>query len=188
MSEALEELFLFGEEKMEKAIAQLKREFASVRTGRANPAVLDKIRVEYYGTMSKINEVAAVSVPEPRLLVIQPWDASILHELEKAILKSDIGITPNNDGKMIRLTFPPLTEERRKELVKQIKRVAEDSKVAVRNERRDCIETVKKAKKDSLVTEDELATAEKDVQKIVDKYIANIDSILSAKEKDLLSV
>ena len=176
------------EAKLDKVVAHFQSEMNNTRAGRANPPVLDKIVVDYYGMPTPLHQMANIGVPDARTLAISLWDTSALKDVTKAILASDLGITPSDDGKVIRLVFPQLTEERRKELVKQIKRVAEDSKVAVRNERRDCIETVKKGKKDSLVTEDELATAEKDVQKIVDKYIANIDSILSAKEKDLLAV
>lgn len=176
------------EQKMSKAINALNEQLHTLRAGRANPAVLDKIRVEYYGTMSKINEVAAVSVPEPRLLVIQPWDASLIKEIEKAIQTSDIGINPANDGKVIRLLFPQPTEERRKELVKDCKKFGEDSKVAIRNIRRDFIDKYKKMEKNHEITEDDLKGTEEDIQKMTDKYIKEIDSIVAEKEKEIMAV
>lgn len=176
------------EQKMSKAINALNEQLHTLRAGRANPAVLDKIRVEYYGTMSKINEVAAVSVPEPRLLVIQPWDATLIKEIEKAIQTSDIGINPANDGKVIRLLFPQPTEERRKELVKDCKKFGEDSKVAIRNIRRDFIDKYKKMEKSHEITEDDLKGAEEDIQKMTDKFIKEIDSIVADKEKEIMAV
>lgn len=176
------------ESKMEKAIAVLNEQLHTLRAGRANPAVLDKIRVEYYGTASKINEVAAVSVPEPRMLVIQPWDASLIKEIEKAIQASDIGINPANDGKVIRLLFPQPTEERRKELVKESKKYGEDTKVAVRNIRRDFIDKYKKMQKNNEITEDDLKSAEADIQKMTDSYTKDVDVIISAKEKEIMAV
>lgn len=176
------------EQKMNKAINALNEQLHTLRAGRANPAVLDKIRVEYYGTMSKINEVAAVSVPEPRLLVIQPWDASLIKEIEKAIQTSDIGINPANDGKVIRLLFPQPTEERRKELVKDCKKFGEDSKVAIRNIRRDFIDKYKKMEKNHEITEDDLKSTEEDIQKLTDKFIKEIDAIVSDKEKEIMAV
>ena len=161
---------------------------STIRAGRANPAILDKVTVEYYGVPTPIQQVGTVAVPEARTITIQPWDASILGEIEKAILKSDVGITPNNDGKQIRLNFPPLTEERRKELVKGISKRGEESKVAIRNIRRDSIETFKKQKKDGEITEDDLKELETKIQKLTDKYVANIDTIISAKEKEILEV
>ena len=175
-------------EKMNKSIDNLREKFAEVRAGRANPAILNKVSVEYYGTPTPINQVAGISVPEARLIVIQPWDASILKEIEKAILASDIGINPNNDGKVIRLSFPELTEERRKELVKDIKKMAEESKVAVRAIRRDGIDKAKAMQKNSEITEDDLRAAEEDIQKLTDKKIDQIDKILEAKEKEILTV
>ena len=157
------------EEKMNKTISVLQENFSEVRAGRANPAILNKIRVDYYGTPTPINQVAGISVPEARLIVIQPWDVSILKEIEKEILKSDIGINPNNDGKVIRLAFPELTEERRKELVKDIKKMAEEAKVSVRAVRRDGIETAKAEQKEGNMTEDELKQAENDIQKLTDR-------------------
>lgn len=174
--------------KMEKTIDVLANNFAEVRAGRANPAILNKIKVDYYGVPTPISQVAGISVPEARLIVIQPWDLSILKEIEKEILKSDIGINPNNDGKVIRLSFPELNEERRKEIVKGIKKTAEDSKVAIRSIRRDGIEEFKKKQKDSEITEDELKMAEDEIQKITDKYVAEIDKLLDSKEKEIMSV
>ena len=176
------------ESKMDKTISVFEQNLSEVRAGRANPAILNKVLVEYYGTPTPINQVAGISVPEARLIVIQPWDASILKEIEKAILASDIGINPNNDGKVIRLSFPELTEERRKELVKDIKKMAEDSKVAVRAIRRDGIDKAKAMQKNSEMTEDELRDAEEKIQKLTDKKINQIDNILEAKEKEILTV
>ena len=170
-------------EKMNKTISVYSENLSEIRAGRANPAILNKIKVDYYGVPTPISQVAGVSVPEARLIVIQPWDASILKEIEKEILKSDIGINPNNDGKVIRLAFPELTEERRKEIVKEIKKLAEDAKVAVRSIRRDAIENFRKQQKDSEITEDELKLAEDEVQKITDSNINEIDRILADKEK-----
>ena len=158
-------------EKMDKSIDNLSEKFAEVRAGRANPAILNKVKIDYYGTPTPINQVAGVSVPEARLIVIQPWDMSVLKEIEKAILASDIGINPNNDGKVIRLNFPELNEERRKELVKDIKKLAEETKVAVRNSRRDGIDLAKKEQKDGTMTEDELKNAENKIQELTDKAI-----------------
>ena len=175
-------------EKMEKTISVYKENLSEVRAGRANPAILNKIKVDYYGVPTPITQVAGISVPEARLIVIQPWDANILKEIEKEILKSDIGINPNNDGKVIRLAFPELNEERRKEIVKDIKKIAEDAKVAIRSIRRDAIDGFRKQQKDSEITEDELKVAEDEVQKITDSKIAEIDSILANKEKEVMSV
>jgi len=176
------------EEKMNKTIEVLEQNYAEVRAGRANPAILNKVKVDYYGTPTPINQVAGISVPEARLIVIQPWDVSILKEIEKEILKADIGINPNNDGKVIRLAFPELNEERRKEIVKDIKKMAEESKVAIRSSRRDGIDEAKKMQKESLMTEDELRDAEERIQKLTDKKIEEIDSILSNKEKEIMSI
>lgn len=176
------------EEKMDKTISVLKENFAEVRAGRANPAILNKIKVDYYGTPTPINQVAGISVPEARLIVIQPWDASLLKEIEKEILKAEIGINPNNDGKVIRLAFPELNEERRKELVKEIKKTAEEAKVSIRSVRREGIDEAKKLQKDSQMTEDELKSAEDQIQKITDGKIAEIDKILAEKEKEVMSV
>lgn len=180
--------YKFIEEKMEKTINVFSENLAAVRAGRANPAVLNKIRVDYYGVETPISQIAGISVPEARLIIIQPWDLGVLKEIEKAILTSDIGINPNNDGKVIRLSFPELNEQRRKELVKDIKKSAEESKIVVRNIRRDGIDEFKKQQKDSLITEDDLKLAEEQIQKITDKKIEEIDSILSNKEKEIMSV
>ena len=176
------------EEKMNKTISVLKENFAEVRAGRANPAILNKIKVDYYGTPTPINQVAGISVPEARLIVIQPWDASLLKEIEKEILKAEIGINPNNDGKVIRLAFPELNEERRKEIVKDIKKMAEESKVSIRSVRREGIDEAKKMQKDSEITEDELKSAEDQIQKLTDSKIAEIDKVLAEKEKEVMSV
>lgn len=176
------------EEKMTKTISVFEENLAEIRAGRANPAILNKIMIDYYGTPTPINQVAGISVPEARLIVIQPWDGSILKEIEKEILKSDIGINPNNDGKVIRLSFPELTEERRKEIVKDIRKMAEEAKVAVRSIRRDAIDEAKKAQKDSEISEDELKSAEYNIQQLTDKYVAKVDEILGAKEKEVMSI
>ena len=174
--------------KMDKTVGVFENNLAEVRAGRANPAILNKIKIDYYGVPTPISQVAGISVPEARLIVIQPWDLGILKEIEKEILKSDIGINPNNDGKVIRLAFPELNEERRKEIVKSIKKMAEESKIAVRSIRRDGIEEFKKKQKDSEITEDELRMAEEEIQKITDKKIAEIDTLLDNKEKEVMSV
>ena len=174
--------------KMDKTVGVFENNLAEVRAGRANPAILNKIKIDYYGVPTPISQVAGISVPEARLIVIQPWDLGILKEIEKEILKSDIGINPNNDGKVIRLSFPELNEERRKETVKSIKKMAEESKIAVRSIRRDGIEEFKKKQKDSEITEDELRMAEEEIQKITDKKIAEIDTLLDNKEKEVMSV
>lgn len=176
------------EEKMEKTISIFQENLAEIRAGRANPAILNKVMVDYYGTPTPINQVAGISVPEARLIVIQPWDASILKEIEKEILKSDIGINPNNDGKVIRLSFPELNEERRKEIVKDVKKMAEDAKVAIRSIRRDGIDEAKTMQKNNEMTEDELKTAEEQIQKITDKKVEEIDNLLAAKEKEVMSI
>ena len=176
------------EDKMKKTLVSLEKDYAGLRAGRANPAVLDRLRVEYYGTPTKINEVAAVSVPEPRMLMIQPWDVSVLKEIEKAILASDIGINPTNDGKVIRLTFPQPTEERRRELAKDAKKFGEEAKVAVRNVRRDALDKFKKQEKAKEITEDELKGIETDIQKMTDKVIKEIDDIVAHKEKEIMEV
>ena len=175
-------------EKMSKTISVLQEDFSEVRAGRANPAILNKIRVDYYGTPTPINQVAGISVPEARLIVIQPWDVSLLKEIEKEILKAEIGINPNNDGKVIRLAFPELNEERRKELVKEIKKMAEDSKVSIRSIRIEAMDEAKKLQKDNQMTEDELKGAEDQIQKLTDEKIAEIDKVLAEKEKEVMSV
>ena len=176
------------EDKMEKTIANLEENYAEIRAGRANPAILNKIKVDYYGVPTPINQVAGISVPEARMIVIQPWDASILKAIEKAILASDIGINPNNDGKLIRLTFPELTEERRKDIVKDIKKLSEEAKIAIRSIRRDAMDLAKKEQKDGNMTEDEEKQAEDKIQKLTDKKVAEIDEISAKKEKDIMSV
>ena len=176
------------EEKMKKSLDNLYGDFSTIRAGRANPHVLDKITVDYYGTPSSLQQVANVSVPEARMIQIQPWESSLIKDIEKAILCSDLGLTPTNDGKCIRLVFPELTEERRKELVKGISKRGEESKVAIRNIRRDAIEAFKKQKKDGEITEDDLKELETKIQKLTDKYVANIDTVISAKEKEILEV
>ena len=176
------------EERMNKTISVYEEKLSEVRAGRANPAILNKVKIDYYGTPTPINQVAGVSVPEARLIVIQPWDVSVLKDIEKAILASDIGINPNNDGKVIRLAFPELTDERRKELVKDIKKMAEEAKVAVRAVRRDGIDEAKTKQKNSEITEDELKNAENDIQKLTDKKIEEVDKILENKEKEIMSV
>ena len=176
------------EGRMNKTISVYEEKLSEVRAGRANPAILNKVKIDYYGTPTPINQVAGVSVPEARLIVIQPWDVSVLKDIEKAILASDIGLNPNNDGKVIRLAFPELTEERRKELVKDIKKMAEEAKVAVRAVRRDGIDEAKTKQKNSEITEDELKNAENDIQKLTDKKIEEVDKILENKEKEIMSV
>ena len=176
------------EEKMKKTLHALESDFSTIRAGRANPHVLDKIMVEYYGTPTPLNQVGNISVPEPRLLQIQPWDTSLLKAIEKAINMSELGINPNNDGKVIRLVFPELTEERRKELTKDVKKKAEASKVALRNIRRDALDTFKKQEKKSEISEDELKVLEDKIQKLTDKYVAEVDKACEEKSKDILTV
>ena len=175
-------------ERMDKTIKAYTEKLAEIRAGRANPAILNKVKIDYYGTPTPINQVAGISVPEARLIVIQPWDMSILKDIEKAILASDIGINPNNDGKVIRLAFPELNEERRKEIVKEIKKIAEEAKVSVRAIRRDGLDEAKTKQKNSEITEDELKSAETEIQKITDKNIEEIDKILANKENEIMSI
>ena len=176
------------EDKMNKTISVLEENLAEVRAGRANPAILNKIMINYYGVPTPINQVAGISVPEARLIVIQPWDASILKEIEKEILKAEIGINPNNDGKVIRLSFPELTEERRKELVKDVKKMGEESKVGIRSVRREGMDMAKAEQKEGILTEDELKGAEDKIQKLTDSKVAEIDKVIENKEKEILSV
>jgi len=176
------------EEKMKKTVASLESEMNTIRAGRANPNVLNKITVDNYGTPSPINQVGNISVPEGRILQIQPWDSSMVKAIEKAILASDLGITPSNDGKVIRLVFPELTEDRRKSLCKDVKKMGEDSKVAVRNIRRDAVDTFKKQEKKSELTEDDLKNLETAIQKLTDKYIGEIDKAVETKTKDIMSI
>lgn len=184
----MKEIFSDCERRMSKVVSILEKEFSTIRAGRANPSVLDKIQVDYYGTPSPINQMAVVSVTEARTLLIQPWDVSTVKPIEKAILASDIGINPQSDGKIIRLTFPPLTEERRKEIVKSIGKYAEDAKVSVRNVRRDGIDKLKSLKKESVISEDELRDAEKRMQELTDKYCKSIDEVAQVKEKEILEI
>jgi len=174
--------------RMLKTIEVVKANFASVRAGRANAGVLDRIMVEYYGTPTPLNQVAAISTPDPRTLTIQPWDASLLREIEKAIQVSDLGINPQNDGRLIRLSFPQLTEERRKDLTKQVKKYAEEGKVAVRNIRRDAMDDIKAAKKNSEITEDDQKSLEKELQDLTDKRCKDIDELCAKKEQELMAV
>ncbi len=185
---AMNERIKKAEEKMNKSVDRLQNEFAAIRAGRANPAVLDKAMVDYYGVPTPINQMAAVSVSESRILLIQPWDVSTLKAIEKAIMTSDIGITPTNDGKVIRLVFPQPTEEKRKELCKEIKKYGEETKVAVRSVRRDAIEDIKKMKKEGEITEDDQKDLENEAQKLTDKFCKNIDSLVAEKEKEIMSI
>lgn len=184
----MKEQMKIAKEKMEKTIKALQNEFGAIRAGRANPAVLDKINVDYYGVPTQINQMAAISVSEARVLVIQPWDMSALKLIEKAIQASDLGINPTNDGKVLRLTFPQLTEERRKELVKSLHKYGEEAKVAIRNIRRDAMDKFKAMKKNSEITEDDMKTCEKDTQTMTDKFCTEIDNIVKDKEKEIMSI
>lgn len=175
-------------DKMSKTIDTLKSNLMSVKVGRANPNMLDRIEVEYYGSMTKVNQVANISTPESRIIMVQPWEKSMLKEIEKAILKSDLGLVPNNDGSSIRLIIPEMTEETRKDTVKKVKKIAEDSKVSIRSIRRDANDKVKSFKKESSITEDDLKKAEDEIQKITDKFIKNIDEMVSVKEKEIMSI
>lgn len=177
-----------AEDSMTRRIDHMKNEFASIRAGRANPAVLDKVKVDYYGTPTPVNQLAAVSVTEARTLTIQPWDMSVLKIIERAIQTSDIGINPQNDGKVIRLIFPPLTEDRRKEIVKDVLKIAEETKVQIRNCRRETMDKLKAMKKKSELTEDDLKIAEKKTQDLTDKFVKQVDSLSSAKQKELLEI
>ena len=175
-------------EKMKKTIDALHENLGTIRAGRANPAILNKINVEYYGVPTPLTQVASVSIPEARMIVVQPWDANILKDIEKEIIKAELGIMPNNDGKVIRLNFPGLTEERRKEIVKTVKKMGEDSKVAIRTIRRDALDFAKNLKKNNEISEDELKGEEDNVQKITDKFVAEIDNIIANKEKEVMQV
>ena len=187
-NENVKPFFVKYQEKLGKGLEHLKNEFGTYRAGRANPAVLDKILVDYWGTPTKIRDMANITVADARMLTITPYDQSAIKAINKAIQESDLGINPSDDGKMIRLGFPQLTEERRKDLIKNIKKTAEDSKIVLRNERRDMVEAVKKLKKDSLVTEDELAVCEKDIQKELDKAIETVEKMLKDKEKEVMEI
>ncbi|MBE5759484.1 MAG: ribosome recycling factor [Clostridiales bacterium] len=182
------EALLEAEEKMEKTVSVLREDYINIRAGRANPQILNKVMVDYYGVMTPITQMANVAAPEARLITITLWDASTLKAVEKAILASDLGLNPSNDGKVIRLVLPTLTAERRKELVKQVKKKAEDSKVAIRSIRRDAVETLRKEKKNSEITEDDLTILEEDVQKIHDDFIKKIDKVCAEKEAEILEI
>ena len=188
MSEALEEMYLFGEEKMEKALGQMKREFSTVRTGRANPAILDRVIVDYYGAPTPIRQMAQVSVSEGTTLVITPFDKSILKDVEKAVIKAELGVAPNNDGVCIRLNFPPLTEERRRETAKEVKKFGEDAKIAIRNVRRDMVDSLKKIEKEENLPEDAVKDNQDKIQKLTDKYVGIIDAQVVEKEKEVMTV
>lgn len=177
-----------SEEKMEKTITILKKDLTSMKAGKANPSILDKISVEYYGSETPINQLAGISSPEPRVLLIQPWDKSSLKSIEKAILQSDLGLNPSNDGSVIRLLIPELTEETRKQIVKKVKKTGEDAKIAIRSIRRESNDKIKNLKKDNQVTEDEAVDGEETVQKITDKFIKKIDDIVNAKEKEIMAI
>ena len=184
----MKEVLAAAEEKMKKTVSVLSGEYSEIRAGRANPAVLDKVTVDYYGTPTAINQLAAVSVTEARMLTIQPWDASVCRAIEKAIQTSDIGINPQSDGKVIRMTFPPLTEDRRRDLVKEIGKMSEEGKVAVRSIRRDAIEKLKSLKKSNEITEDDLKQDEKKTQDLTDKYCKEIDSLFEKKQKEIMEI
>lgn len=184
----MEKTMEIAEEKMGKTISVLKNEYASIRAGRANAAVLDRIRVDYYGTPTPINQMAAISVAEARILNIQPWDTTTLQSIEKAIQQSDLGINPQNDGRIIRLVFPQLTEEKRKELAKDVRKKAEEAKIAIRSVRRDGIDKMKKMEKSSEITEDDLKVGEKDFQDLTDKYVKEVDDVAAAKEKEIMEI
>ncbi len=181
-----ENIYREAEEKMKKTLEILSQEFLRIRTGRANPALLDGIKVDYYGTQVPLKQIASIGVPEPRTLVIQAWDKNVVPEIEKAIYKADLGLTPAVDGNIIRINLPPLTEERRRELVKLVSKLAEDSRVAIRNIRRDAIEKLKKMEKDKEISEDEMHMGQKKIQELTDNYIKKIDEILSKKEKEIM--
>ena len=183
-----DEIMMNAEERMENALEALSRSFASVRTGRANGKVLERIKVEYYGAMTPVNQIAGIKTPDARLLVIEPWDKGALKAIERAIMESDLGVTPSNDGMVIRLPFPALTEERRRELVKQCKGYSEDARVSVRNARRDANAALAKAEKASEITEDDLRRSESEVQKLTDKYIADIEEAFKKKEAEVMEI
>lgn len=184
----IKDIIAKSEEKMNKTISVLKSDLATLRAGRANPTMLDRVKVDYYGSLCPLSQVANVSAPEPRVLVISPWEKSLIKEIEKAILTSDLGINPSNDGSVIRLVVPELTEETRKNLVKVVKKTGEEAKVALRSIRRDANDKIKALKKDGEITEDELKTGEDKVQKIVDTFVKEVDTIVTAKEKEIMSI
>lgn len=184
----MQEIFNFAEQKMEKSLQSLHNEFVTMRAGRASVSLLDKVQVDYYGVPTPVQQMAAVSVSEGRILVIQPWDVSTIATIEKAIQASDLGVNPQDDGKVIRLVFPPLTEEKRKQLAKEVSKYGEETKVAVRSTRRDAIDKLKKLKKDNEISEDEMHDGEDKVQKITDKFIKKIDEMVAEKEKDIMEI
>lgn len=184
----MDEIYELHKGKMEKTLRALDNEYASVKAGRANPTILDRIKVDYYGAPTPINQIATVAVPEPQILTIQPWDASAVKMIEKAIQASDIGINPQSDGRVIRLIFPPLTEERRREIVKSIHKYAEEAKIAIRSARRDAIDKYKAQKKESLITEDDLKANEKAMQDLTDKYCKEIEALANTKEKEIMKL
>lgn len=188
MSELVEELFLEGEDKMEKALTQLQREFSTVRTGRANPVILDRVMVDYYGAPTPLRQMAQVTVQEGTTLVIAPFDKSVLKEIEKALIKAELGVSPNNDGTILRLSFPPLTEERRKETAKDVKKFGESAKIVIRNIRRDMSDDLKKLEKSENLAEDSVKDNQEKIQKLTDKFTASIDKMVSDKEKEVLTV
>jgi ribosome recycling factor len=181
-------LMAAAEEQMQKTLARMKADMGTLRTGRASTTILENIRVDYYGSQTPLNQLAAMAAPEPRTIEIRPWDKAAMGEIEKAILKSDLGLTPNNDGTTIRLQIPALTEDRRKDLIKVVRKMAEEYRVALRNERRDAVERVKKAEKNKEVTEDDRKTGENEIQKLTDTYIKRVDDLLAAKERDIMEV
>jgi ribosome recycling factor len=184
----VKDIFANNEDKMKKTLDVLRKEYSSLRAGRATPALLDKISVDYYGTPTPVNQVANISVPEPRMIVIQAWEKTMLAPIEKAILKSDLGLTPSSDGAVIRLNIPQLTQQRRTELVKVVHKKAEDDRVAIRNLRRDANDAIKKLEKEKAISEDEAKKAQEDIQKLTDKYIKEIDHVMAAKEKEIMEV
>ena len=184
----IDDIMMTAEEKMQKSCAAYERDMMGLRAGRANPQLLDRILVDYYGTMTPINQIGNISSPEPRLLVIAPWEAKMIPQVEKAIQKSDLGLNPSNDGKIIRLVFPELNEERRRDLTKIASKGAEETKVAIRNIRRDAVDQIKKMKKNSEITEDDQKDAEEEIQKMTDKAIKDVDAIYSKKEKEIMEV
>ncbi len=184
----LNEIYDDAKDRMEKTLKNLEREYKRLRTGRATPSLVEHIKVEYYGTPTPLNQLATITIPEPRTIMIQPWDQNVVGEVEKAVLKSDLGLTPNNDGKVIRINIPPLTEERRKELVKIVKKMAEEAKVAIRNIRRDANEMIKDLKKEKQISEDEQYRGQEKIQKLTDEFVEKIEDLMEKKEKEVLEV
>ncbi|MGM0431216.1 MAG: ribosome recycling factor [Spirochaetota bacterium] len=184
----MKEVLKDAQERMKKSVASLETEYNSLRTGRASASLFDKVKVDYYGQQTPLNQVANISIPEARLVVIQPWDRSLIGEIEKAIQKSELSLNPSNDGKVIRISIPPLTEDRRKDLVKMAKNIAEQSRVAVRNIRRDAIDTLKEMEKEKLISEDERKSGEQEIQKLTDEYVKDIGGVLEKKEKEIMEV